>query len=129
MRLTLITVISWMLSTAPLFLSNSLACTVKVLRLMCRKPEDADQLMEEMQDIKDRVGDIDGAVTFDSLDEDVDDLMKELDQPEEGDLLEDQSPALPSVPSKKPSTTTPVKSRSIPASTAEEELEAELNDL
>ena len=102
MRLTLITVISWMLSTAPLFLSNSLACTVKVLRLMCRKPEDADQLMEEMQDIKDRVGDIDGAVTFDSLDEDVDDLMKELDQPEEGDLLEDQSPALPSVPSKKP---------------------------
>lgn len=96
---------------------------------MCRKPEDADQLMEEMQDIKDRVGDIDGAVTFDSLDEDVDDLMKELDQPEEGDLLEDQSPALPSVPSKKPSTTTPVKSRSIPASTAEEELEAELNDL
>ena len=95
----------------------------------CRDPSKMEKVNEQIEDANDVIQEVNDFLQQDDDYDDMDDLMKELDEPEEGDLLEDQTPALPSVPSKKPSTTTPVKSRSIPASTAEEELEAQLNDL
>ena len=93
----------------------------------CRDPSKMEKVNEQIEDMKDKEQEINEILQQDYEYDDVDDIMKELDEPEEGDLLEDQTPALPSVPSKNP-TTTPVKSRSTHAP-VEEELEAELNSL
>ena len=88
--------------------------------------------MDRMQELADMKHDVDEVLNEGIPQSDDEELVKldaELDMAILGDLPKQETSALPSVPSKKPSTTTPVKSRSIPASTAEEELEAELNDL
>ena len=115
-----------------LFLLIDLVCIIIVLFFDCRKQEDADRLMDRMQELADIKVDVDQVLNENIPEQDDEEMAKletELDMAMLGDLPKQETSALPSVPSKKPSTTTPVKSRSIPASTAEEELEAQLNDL
>ena len=113
-------------------MSINLVCMVNVFRLICRKPEDADKLMDRMQELANIKEDVDMVLNETVPQEDDEELAKlneELDMAILGDMPSDKSSALPSVPSKVPSTTTPIKSRSTPMAVAEDELEDELNNL
>ena len=97
---------------------------------MCRKPEDAENLMDKMVEQRDLVKDMDSAVA-EGLDEDLgdlDDMLADLDMDMAAEKTRDLPEAGSGEPVKEPAKSVPQSAKPA-ARSANTDLQAELDDL